>query len=391
VQLFYALNLIIYGSTYAALEVNMLIDRVDIIRVKNPFQHPFETSFVKFVERDALLIKIYAEGYTGYGECKAFFAPLYNPEDNGTCHHIIKNFLIPQILKKDISGPEEFIEKVSYIRGNHLAVASVENALWDLKSKIEKKSLKTLIGGVYDEVKVGVSLGIEPTIKDLLNKIEKYLAEGYHRTKIKIKPGWDYEVVNEVRKHFPDITLTIDANSAYTLKDIDLFKSFDDFNLCYIEQPLGENDIIDHSVLQKEIQSPICLDESIESVEDARQAIELGSCKIINIKSSRCRGIYESIKIHDLCMKHNIPVWCGGMVELGIGRVQNISLASLPNFTLAHDIAASNRYYKEDITIPEVKITKDCTLIVPDEKNGFKYEVDEDAIDRMMVSRDVFR
>lgn len=369
----------------------MIIDRIDVIRVKTPFVHPFETSFVRFVERDALIVKVYSEGLVGYGECKAFHAPLYNPEDNATCHHIIKDLLTPVILHKDIEGPAEFMEKVSFIRGNRLAIASVENALWDLKAQREGKSLKTLIGGTRDEIKVGVSLGIEPTITALLQRIEKYLAEGYHRTKIKIKPGWDFDVIKEVRRHFPDITLTTDANSAYTLDDIDLFKAMDDFNLSYIEQPLAENDIVDHAALQKAIKTPICLDESINSVEDARWAITLGSCKIINIKSSRTGGICEAIKIHNLCMEHNIPVWCGGMTELGIGRVQNISLASLPNFSLAHDIAASKRYFAEDITIPVVDITKDCTIIVPDEINGIRYEVDEKALDRLMVSRDVFK
>jgi len=369
----------------------MKIDRIDIIRVKVPFVHPFETSFTRFVERDALLVKVYSEGLVGYGECKAFHAPLYNPEDNGTCHHIIKNLLIPLILHKEIADPAEFMEKVSFIRGNRLAIASVENALWDLKSQREGKSLKTLIGGTRDEVKVGVSLGIEPTIKELLEKIEKYLLEGYHRTKIKIKPGWDIEVLREIRRHYPDITMTVDANSDYTLADIDLFKAMDELNLSYIEQPLGENDIIDHAVLQKAIKTPICLDESIISLESVRQAIEMGSCKIINVKSSRVGGICESIKIHDLCMKHNIPLWVGGMTELGIGRVQNISLASLPHFTLAHDIAASKRYFAEDITIPVVDITDRCTIIVPDETNGVHYTVDEAAIDRLMVSRDVFK
>lgn len=369
----------------------MRIDRIDIIRVKNPFTHPFETSFVRFVERDALLVKIYSEGLVGYGECKAFHAPLYNPEDNGTCLHIIKNLLAPLLLHKEIEGPAEFMQKVSFIRGNRLAIASVENALWELKRQREGKSLKTLIGGTRDEVKVGVSLGIEANISTLLKKIEKYLAEGYHRTKIKIKPGKDIEVLREIRRHYPDITLTVDANSDYTLDDIELFKAMDDLNLSYIEQPLGENDIIDHAVLQKAIKTPICLDESIISVESVRQAIEIGSCKIINVKSSRVGGICESIKIHDLCMKHNIPLWVGGMTELGIGRVQNISLASMPHFTLAHDIAASNRYFAEDITIPVVNITDRCTIIVPDETNGISYDVDEKAIDRMMVSREVMK
>lgn len=369
----------------------MKIERIDIIRVNNPFLHPFETSFTKFIVRDALIVKLYSEGLVGYGECKAFFAPLYNPEDNGTCFHIIKNVIAPVILNQEIADTEDYLQRVSFIRGNKLAIAAVENAIWDLRVKREKKSLKTLIGGIRSEVKVGISLGIEPTIKDLLQKVDYYLALGYHRTKIKIKPGKDLEIVREVRRAFPDITITVDANSAYSLEDVDLFKAMDEYNLAYIEQPLGENDIIDHAKLQKEISTPICLDESITSVEDTRKAIELGSCRVINIKSSRCSGITESIKIHDLCAENNIPVWCGGMTELGIGRVQNISLASLPNFTMAHDIAASSRYFKEDIVIPPVDITKDCTLIVPDEINGLTYEVDEAMIEKMMVSREVIK
>ena len=370
----------------------MKIDRIDIIRVKVPFVHPFETSFTRFEERDALIVKVYSEGLIGYGECKAFYGPLYNPEDNGTCFHIIKNIIAPVILHKDIEGPEEFMRLVSFIRGNRLAIASVENALWEIKSQRDGKSLKTLIGGTQDEVKVGVSLGIEPNIQALLGKIEKYLAEGYHRTKVKIKPGWDIDVLREIRRHYPDIVLTVDANSDYTLADIELFRAMDDLNLQYIEQPLAEDDIVDHAVLQKAIKTPICLDESIVSVDTARHAIELGSCKIINIKSSRCGGLCESIRIHNLCMKHNIPIWVGGMTELGIGRVQNISFASLPNFALlAHDIAASNRYFAEDITIPVVNITSRCTLIVPDDTNGIHYEVDEKAIDRLMVSREVIK
>lgn len=369
----------------------MKIERMDIIQVRTPLKHAFETSFVRFLERDALIVKLYAEGLAGYGECKAFFAPLYNPEDNGTCLHIIKNVIAPTILGQDVHDPADFLKRVSFIRGNKLAIAAVENAIWDLMTKFEKKSLKTLLGGKYKEIKVGVSLGIEPSIPDLLKKIEYYLDQGYHRTKIKIKPGRDLEVVREVRRHFPDITLTVDANSAYTLRDVALFKAMDEFKLDYIEQPLGEDDIIDHAFLQKEIVTPICLDESIITADDARKAIALGSCGVINIKSSRCGGITEAVKIHNICMEHSIPVWCGGMLELGIGRVQNISLASLPNFTMAHDIAASSRYYKEDLTVPLVEVTKDCTLIVPDDLNGITYTVDETMIERMMVAREVIR
>jgi len=367
------------------------IDRIDIIRINNPFKEPFETSFVRFEVRDALLVKIYSEGAFGYGECKAFHAPLYNAEDNGTCLHILKHILAPRILGETLDGPEDFLRRVAFVRGNRLAIAAIENALWDLRVKATGKSLKTLIGGTRDEVEAGISLGIEPTIGALLAKIERHQAEGYHRIKIKIKPGKDLQVVREVRRHYPDITLTVDANSAYTLADLDLFKAMDEFNLSYIEQPLGEDDIVDHAVLQKAIGTRICLDESITSFEDARKAIGLGSAQVINIKSSRCGGIHEAIRIHDLCMEHGIPVWCGGMTETGIGRVQNISMASLANFTLANDITPARRFFAEDITMPMVDITPRCTLRVPDEHNGVQYTVDEAAIERMMVSREVLR
>ncbi len=369
----------------------MKIDRIDIIRINNPFLQPFETSFVRFVVRDALIVKIYSEGEVGYGECKAFHAPLYNPEDNGTCLHVIRNILAPRILGEDIAGPEDFLQRVAFVRGNRLAIAAIENALWDLQVRTTGKSLKTLIGGTQKEVEIGISLGIEPTIEALLAKIEKAQFQGYHRTKIKIKPGRDIEVVRAVREAFPEIVLTIDANSAYTLDDIDLFRAMDEYKLCYIEQPLGEDDIVDHAVLQKAISTPICLDESITSLDNVRKAIDLGSARVINIKSSRCGGISESIKVHDLCMHHGIPVWCGGMTETGIGRAQNISMASLPNFTLAHDIAPAKRYFADDITTPFVDVTDRCTLIVPDEENGIEYRPDEVAIERMMVSREVLR
>ncbi len=362
----------------------MKIDRIDIYRVLNPFAHPFETSFTKFENRDALLVKVYSEGVIGWGECKAFYGPYYNPEDNGTVLHILRDLIIPRILHTDIESPEAFMKSITFIKGNRLAKAAVENALWEVLRQQSGKSLKTLLGGTQKEIKVGVSLGIEKDIHVLLHEIEHYLALGYHRTKIKIHPGQDVSVIREIRKHFPDITLTVDANSAYTLKDLDIFRALDEYHLQYIEQPLGEEDIVDHAALQKEIKTAVCLDESITSYETALAAIELGSCQVINIKSSRCGGLYEAKRIHDLCVAHGIPVWCGGMTELGIGRVQNISFASLPGFTeLAHDIAAASRYFKEDITIPMVDITSRCTILVPDEENSIDYKVDEKAIDRM--------
>lgn len=370
----------------------MRIDRVDIIRVLNPFSHPFQTSFTKFENRDALLIKVYSEGLVGWGESKTFYGPFYNPEDNGTVLHVLSNIIIPKILHTEVEGPKEFMNQFKYIKGNRIAKAAMENALWDLVSQRTGKSLKTLLGGTQKEIKVGVSLGIEKNITDLFKMIDKYLQQGYHRVKIKIHPGQDIEVIKAIRQEFGDITMTVDANSAYTLADIDLFRAMDEYNLQYIEQPLGEEDIINHATLQQAIKTPICLDESIVSYEAAEAAIKLGSCKVINIKSSRCGGIYEGKRIHDLCVKHNIPVWCGGMTELGIGRWQNVSFASLPGFTeLAHDVAASNRYFEKDITNPPVEITSRCTIVVPDETNRVTYQVDEKTIEEMAVKNWIFK
>jgi O-succinylbenzoate synthase len=370
----------------------MKIDRIDIIHVLNPFSHPFETSFARFENRDALLIKLYSEDCIGWAECKAFFGPYYNPEDNATVLHVLRDLIIPRILHTDIESPKAFMESMRFIIGNRLAKAAIENALWEIQAQQSGKSLKTLLGGTQEEIKVGVSLGMEKNIAALLAQIEKYLSLGYHRTKIKIKPGKDYEVIKAIRKEYPDIMLTIDANSAYTLKDMPLFKKMDEFHLEYIEQPLGESDIVDHAVLQKEIQTPVCLDESIVSYEAALAAIRLKSCKVINIKSSRVGGLYEAKRIHDICVEHHIPVWCGGMTELGIGRVQNISFASLPGFSqLAHDVAASDRYFVQDITSPYVQITPRCTIIVPDDNNTIRYEVDEKAVDRMSPDHWIFK
>lgn len=370
----------------------MRIDRVDIIRVLNPFKHPFQTSFTKFENRDALLVKVYSEGLVGWGECKAFYGPFYNPEDNGTVLHILSDIIIPGILHTEVESPEAFMKQFDYIKGNRLAKAAVENALWELMVQRTGKSLKTLLGGTQKEIKVGVSLGIEKDINVLFKEIEHYLELGYHRTKIKIHPGRDIEVVKAIRKEFGDITLTVDANSAYMLKDIDLFRAMDEYHLQYIEQPLGEEDIVDHATLQKAIETPVCLDESIVSYEAAEAAIRLGSCKVINIKSSRCGGVYEGKRIHDLCVAHHISVWCGGMTELGIGRAQNVSFASLPGFTeLAHDVAAASRYFDEDVTNPMVDITDRCTIIVPDEENGIHYDVDEKQIDKMEAGHWIFK
>ena len=272
----------------------MRIDRIDIIRVLNPFRHPFQTSFTRFENRDALLVKIYSEGLIGWGECKAFYGPFYNPEDNGTVLHVLGDIIIPRILHQDVESPEAFMKSFSYIRGNRLAKAAVENALWDLMVKRTGKSLKTLLGGTQKEIRVGVSLGIEKDINVLLHEIEHYLELGYHRTKIKIHPGKDIEVVKAIRKEFGDITLTVDANSAYTLEDIDLFRAMDEYHLQYIEQPLGEEDITDHAILQKAIETPICLDESIVSYEAAEAAIRAAAGSSISNRAAAAGSTKES-------------------------------------------------------------------------------------------------
>lgn len=365
----------------------MIIEHVEIISVETPYLAPFETSFGSLADKPALIVKLFSDGLVGYGECTALPAPVYNAETIYTCLYMIKNFIIPKIIKENIDGPQDLMERLAFIRGNRIAIAAVEMALWDLMAQVQNRQLKNLLGGTQQEIKAGVSLGIQDSVRTLLDKIDTHIKLGYHKIKIKIKPGWDVDVVKEVRRAFPTVPLMADANSAYTLADIDKFKAMDEYGLIMVEQPLGEDDIIDHATLQKAIKTPVCLDESINTCEDARKAIELGSCQIINIKPSRVGGLLESVKIHDLCQKNGIPVWCGGMLELGIGRVQNIALASLPNFIIPGDISASKRYFAEDITIPRVDVTEQCTIIVPDENNDVRYVADDAAIDRIAKDR----
>lgn len=361
----------------------MKVKKIEVLRVELPYLAPFETSFGRLADKHALVVKLHTDDFVAYGECTALQAPVYNAETIWTCMHMIKDYIAPKILHEDITGPEDLMERLAFIRGNRIALAAVEMAWWDLETKAQNKSLKTLLGGTQAEIPAGVSLGIQDSVQTLLGKIDAHLKLGYHKIKVKIKPGWDIEVLRAIRQSFPNAPVMADANSAYSLQDIDRFKAMDEFNLIMIEQPLAEDDIIDHVKLQRELRTPICLDESIETCEDARKAIEIGACRIINIKPSRVGGLLEARKIHDLCQKAGIPVWCGGMLELGIGRVQNIALASLPNFTIPGDISASKRYFQEDITVPRVDVTERCTIVVPDETNGVEYKIDDAAIARI--------
>ena len=326
---------------------------------------PFVTSMGTEYDEEHIIVRVDGEGITGWGESVAEGTPFYSYETVQTAWHILRDFLIPSILGKDLSGIDEAISLYAKVRGHMMAKAGLEAALWDAFAKSKNMSLSEMLGGVRSKVDVGVSIGIQASEQALIKKVEGYLAEGYKRIKIKIAPGNDIQFVQALRKEFPGLLLQVDANSAYTLDDIGLFKRMDEYQLQLIEQPLGYEDIFDHSKLQRELKTPLCLDESIHSLDDTRAAIELNSCRIINIKPGRVGGFTESKLIHDYCASMNIPVWHGGMLESGIGRAGNVALASLPNFTLPGDISASKRYYKEDIVEPEFVVNPDGTMDVP--------------------------
>ncbi|WP_179295586.1 o-succinylbenzoate synthase [Bacillus sp. FJAT-45350] len=366
------------------------LESITLHRVQMELNSPFTTSFGTFHDKDFIVVEAKdADGTVGWGESAAFSSPWYSEETVETNQHVLEDFLIPALLEKTIHHPKEVAERFAPIRRNTMAKASIEGAIWDLYAKKCKLPLYQLIGGDRKVIDVGVSLGIQPSIDDLLTKVNRNVEDGYKRIKIKIKPGWDIDVIREVRQKFPDILLMADANSAYTLKDIDHLKKLDQFNLMMIEQPLAHDDIIDHATLQKEIKTPICLDESIHSLEDTRKAIELGSCKIINIKIGRVGGLTEAIKIHDYCAQHNIPVWCGGMLEAGIGRAHNIAITTLAQFVMPGDTAASSHYWRKDIIEPEV-LVENGTIIVP-ESPGIGYEVDRAQLRDYTVSTKTYR
>ncbi len=368
----------------------MLIEKIEMRHIKMVLESPFETSTGVEYDEEHIIVSVFSQGLTGWGESVAEGTPFYSYETVQTVWHILKDFLIPGLLGKNILSVKNAIKLGDRVRGHRMAKAGLESALWDLFAKAEGISLSKMLGGIRDKVDVGVSIGIQSDVAVLLKKIEDYLAEGYKRIKIKIAPGRDLQFVKAVRKEFPDILFQVDANSAYSLDDAGLFKTMDDYNLLLIEQPLGYDDIYEHSKLQKELITPICLDESIHSLANARAALGLNSCKIINIKPGRVGGFTESKLIHDLCVVQNIPVWHGGMLESGIGRAGNIALASLPNFTLPGDISASKRYYKEDIVEPAFELNPDGTITVP-VKPGIGVEVAMDKLERVTVRKEVFK
>jgi O-succinylbenzoate synthase len=363
----------------------MKIDSLTLHHISMPLVAPFETSFGRETERECILITLQSEGLTGYGECVASREPGYNYETTGTAWHILKEFIAPLILGKDMADALDFQHRVERIRGHHLAKAGVEMAIWDLLGKRDGESLKELFGGKKDKVEVGVSIGIQESAEVLVRTVESYLEKGYDRVKIKIKPGREVEETAAVRRKYPDLRLQVDANSAYTLDNADALKPLDDLNLLLIEQPLFEDDIWDHRKLQAQFKTAICLDESIVSPRHARYALEMEACRNINIKPARVGGLSQGIMIHDYCRARNIPVWCGGMLETGVGRASNLAIASLPGYVLPGDISASDRYYHRDITNERFVLNDDSTITVPN-KPGLGVTIDEDALKQFTIS-----
>lgn len=362
---------------------------MEIREINLPLVHFFETSFGRTERRRILLTKVFCDGAVGFGECTTGETPLFSHETIDTAWIIIQKVLAPIIIGRNWTSPSEVGQWFKPIRGHRMARASIENACWDLTARVRNIPLCQLLGGSLKIIPCGVSIGIQNTPEILLEKIKTEVDAGYRRIKIKIKPGWDYDVLRLIRQRYPDITLSVDANSAYTLGDVNLLKSFDEFNLLMIEQPLSYDDIIDHSRLQKQLRTAICLDEPITSLDKTRKAVEMESCRIINIKLGRVGGFSEAIKIHNYCYEHNIPAWCGGMLEAGIGRSHNIALSTFPGFSLPGDVSASKRYYAEDIIEPSVTVTDDGFINVP-QKSGSGYEPKEDYIEKITVRKEVF-
>ncbi|MFJ8460397.1 o-succinylbenzoate synthase [Lysinibacillus xylanilyticus] len=368
----------------------MKLEQITVRHIKMPMKAPFSTSFGTIDEKEFLLIEAKDQsGTVGWGEAVAFVAPWYTEETLKTTWHMLEDFLIPILLHKEIGHPDEVSTLFSSIRRNCMAKASIEGAIWDIYAQQTKQSLAQALGGDKERIEVGVSVGIQSSTEALIDLLKGHVDKGYKRVKVKIKPGHDVEVIRAIRAEMPDLPLMVDANSAYTLDDMNVLQQLDAFNLLMIEQPLAVDDIVDHAKLQRKLKTPICLDESITSYEDARKAIELGSCGVINIKIGRVGGLTEARRIHDLCEENNIPVWCGGMLEAGIGRAHNIALTSLTNFVLPGDTAGSSHYWYEDIITPEV-IVEDGYIHVP-QTAGIGYTPNMNVIDKLTISKKVYQ
>ena len=349
---------------------------------------PFETSFGVINHRRILLVEADVDGAPGWGECVAGETPYYAPETTETAWHILRDFLWPAMKGREFARAAEVWSLLARIRGHNMAKGALEAAIWDAEALSNGVPLWKYIGGTREEISCGVSIGIKPTLEELAGAAQHEMAAGYQRIKIKIKPGWDLKPVQLLRERFPRIRLMVDANSAYRLEDWPLLKQLEAYYLMMIEQPLGWDDLYSHVELQKKLETPICLDECIHTEEQARAAIELGACRILNLKLGRVGGHAVARRIHDLCQQHSIPVWCGGMLESGIGRAHNIALSTLPNFSLPGDVTASRRYWDEDIIAPEVEVTRQGTIQVPSGP-GIGYAPRLDRIEKLTVRKEV--
>ena len=366
----------------------MQLKQIELTEIRLPLVHFFETSFGRTYERRIILTKVTdADGAVGWGECTAGETPSYCEEWTESCWWVLKDILAPRVLGKETESAAQTWDLMKPVRGNRMAKAAIETAVWDLEAKKLNVPLWRHLGGVRREIACGVSIGIQDSVEQLFDKIQTELDAGYQRIKIKIKPGWDLEVIERVRDRFGDILLMGDANSAYTLADIELFRRLDKFGLMMLEQPLSHDDIVDHAKLQREIETPICLDEPIKSPEDARKAVELKSGKIINIKLGRVGGHSEARRVEQVCRENSIQAWCGGMLESGIGRAHNIAMSTLAGFVLPGDVSAGKRYWQQDIIEPAIEVTPNGTIIAP-ENPGIGFEVKEERINALAVRRE---
>ena len=367
------------------------IDRIVLRQIRLPLVHFFETSFGRTTERHMVLVEVCSQGVSGWGEVTAGENPFYNEEWTDSAWLIVRNYAAPPVLRRPLEDAGQVNGLTSHIRGHNMARGGLEVAVWDLQARLHDNPLyKEIGGGFRREIPCGVSIGIQNSVPELLEKIRTEVEAGYQRIKMKIKPGWDVEVIREVRREFPAIKLMADANSAYTLADIDHLKKLDEFYLMMIEQPLAHDEIIDHAALQARLDTPICLDECLRSAHQAEQAIRMRAGAIMNIKLGRVGGFAEARRLHDVALKAGIPVWCGGMLESGIGRAHNIALSTLENFVLPGDVSASKRYWSRDIIQPEVEVSLRGTIVVRDEP-GFGYAIDHDFLKSVTVRQEEFR
>ena len=368
----------------------MKIEAITLREIQMPLVHFFETSFGRTYSRRILLVTVHCDGVDGWGESVVGEDPFYSSEWIESAWPTLTTYLIPMLLGKQVESGREIPALLAKVRSHRMAKAGLENAVWDAEAKQKQQPLWKLLGGTRTEIPCGVSIGIQDSVEQLLEKIDIELKAGYRRIKVKVKPGWDVNVLERIRSRWADITLSCDANSAYTLDQGEHLRKFDQFNLLMIEQPLWNDEIYYHARLQKELRTAICLDESIVNARSAAFALEAGACRIINIKVGRVGGFSEAISVHDVAQSHKVPVWCGGMLETGIGRAHNIALSTLPNFSLPGDVSASKRYWKEDIIDPEVTVSPQGTIAISNQP-GTGYQIKTDLIEKLTVRKQTLR